>query len=70
MLCLCELGYWTTSVAYVRLKNLQTLTWDGLGIFDPSFVQNVVLGQLLTCDPVNIQESILKWILPCNTGVH
>lgn len=32
------------------LKNLQMLTWDDLGIFDP-LVQNGVLAQHLTSDP-------------------
>lgn len=59
-----------SSVTYVCLKNLQTLSWDDPGVFDPGLVQNVVLAQHLTCDPVNIQESILKWLLPCNAGFH
>lgn len=51
-------------------KHFLGLPWDGVGVFGPGLVQNVVLAQHLTCDPVNIQESILKWLFPCNRGFH
>lgn len=44
------------------------LTWDDLGIFDPGLVKNGVLAQHLTSDPVDIQESIRKWLFLCNAG--
>lgn len=50
------------------LKNLQMFTWDDLGVFDPSLVQNGVLAQHLTSDPVNIQELIHNWLSLCNAG--
>lgn len=52
----------------VPVLNLETLTWDDLVIFDPGLVQNGVLAQHLTSDPVNIQESINKWLFLGNAG--
>lgn len=47
-------------------KNLQTLTWDDQGRFDPGLVPNGVLAQHLTSDSVNIRESINKWFSLCS----